>query len=270
MIVVLKLLQKNGYIKTLDMQFQTFDNLGVKIEHFLIDDINFDISFEYKINNHNINNIQNVFIQDICIYDENNNVIYKEECEKSMSNFGIADTMGYSKIRKISDNTFKNTFFAQSNNFPKSKKIYIEFNNIIFNCKNENKLFKGLWKFEVEVPENMINRETITYKCVSNNSEGDISIKNLKLSNTGLILQADSIYSETLDKAKISIVVNNNKYNPNNNLFDIDINKNSLINKTQRIYTFNLTKYDIPNEIIVKVKDRNNKRNITFIREENK
>ncbi len=261
---------KNGYVQTLDIPFQTFDNLGVKIDHFLIDDINFDISFEYEINNYDIKDIKNVFIQDICIYDENNNVIYMEENEKSNSISNIADTMGYSKIRKASDNTFKNTFFAQSNNFPKSKKIYIEFSNIILNCKNENKTIQGIWKFEIKVPENMIDRENIGYKCISNNNEGNISIKNIKLSNTGLILQADSNSYDILDKAKINIIANGKKYKSNNNLFDINIKENLLTNKTQRIYTFNITKYDIPNEIIVKVKYGNSERDITFIKDENK
>lgn len=261
---------KNGYVQTLDVPFQKFDNLGIKIDQFLIDDINFDISLEYEISDYDIKNIKNVFIQDICIYDENNNVIYMEENEKSNSHTNIADTTGYSKIRKVSDNTFKTTFFAQSNNFPKSKKIYIKFSNVILNCKNENKIIKGMWNFEIEVSESMINRENIDYKCISNNSEGNISIKNMKLSNTGLILQADSNSYDRLDKTKIKIIANGKEYKSNNNLYDINIKENLFTNKAQRIYTFNITKYDIPNEIIVKVKYDNSERDITFIKDENK
>ena len=62
---------------------------------------------------------------------------------------------------------------------------------------------------------------------------------------------------------------NGNEYKSNNNLFDINIKENSRTNKIQRIYTFNVTKYDIPNEIVVKVKDGNTERNITFIKDEN-
>lgn len=254
---------KNGYIQKIDEPIQTFDGLGIKIKYFLMDDINLDIAFEYIANNDYVKDIKNVFIKDLYIYDNDNNVIYREENENNK-----ADTIGYSKVAKTSNNTFENTFFGQSSNFPKSKKIYVEFNKVILNCKNENKAINGTWKFEIEVPEIMINRETILYKCISSNNEEDITIDNVKLSNTGLILEASSSNNETLNKAVISVIANNNKYKANNNLFDINIKENIPAKRIQRIYTFNITKYDAPNEIKVIIKNKGNECNMTFIKDE--
>lgn len=249
----IELATQNGYVENLDMPMQTYDNLGIKIDNFLIDDINLDISFEFMLYNFNIKNIRDINLLNLRIYDENNNILYKVNnnmvyTEDTEVENMIAKTMGYSKVQTVSDSTFKNTFFAQSTNFPKSKKIYVEFNKVLLHCKNEDKYIDGKWKFEIDVPENMINRESINYKCISNNNNEDIIIDNMKLTNTGLILETnlEKIYKD------ITLIINNNKYKTSNNV--LAINKEDM-NKIRYILNYNITNYDIPNEIKVKIKD---------------
>lgn len=258
----LNIAAENGYIQTLDTEWQEFDGLKVKVNKFLIDDINLDISFEYKVNKE-INEIKNIYIQDLSIYDENDNLLYSEK-EKN-ENKAIAQTIGYSKIVKIGEG-FENTFFAQSDNFPRSKKIFITFNNVILNCKHENVEKKGNWKYEIDILPEMIERKNINYKAISNNNNGNIVIKNMKMTNTGLIVNAESSDNKTLDNAKITVIVDNNKFNANSNIFEKNVKQKA--NRTEYIYTYNLTKYNSPKQITVRIKEKNKEKDIIFIKDE--
>ena len=259
----LNIANENGYIQTLNMESQEYEGLSINIDKFLIDDINMDISFEYKVNNEKLKDIKNIYIQDLYVYDENNNILFKEK-EKNDEN-SIAQTSGYSKIRKDGE-MLKNTFFAQSDNFPKSKIIFIEFSNVILNCTKDNIEINGSWKFEINVTDNMINRENINYKDISNNNYNkNITIKSMKLTNTGLIIDAEAPNNEILDKAKIDIIVNGKKIKANSNVFERNPKEDK--NSTEYIFTYNLTKYDVPNQIIVHIKDKKDEREIIFIKD---
>lgn len=261
----IELAVQNGYIQNVDTNIQTYDGLGIKIKSFLMDDINLDIAFEYKVDSNivNIDDIKDICIQDIIIYDEKNNIINNSKNYAYKNN--IAETTGYTKVKKVSNETFENTFFAQANNFPNSKKLYIEFENVIFRCKKDIKKFNGEWKFELDVPENMINREEVLYKCISDNNTGEIIVNEVKLTNTGLIIQVGPNSEELLNKTDIIIIVDNNKYKANNNLYSNL--ENIELSKIKRTYPFNLTIYDVPNEIIVKIKNSKENKELVYVKD---
>lgn len=258
----LQIANENGYIQTLNIEEQYANGLGIKLNEFLIDDINMDISFEYRTDKYNISDIKDIFIQDLIIYDNDNNLLYKEGDNQNY----ISQTMGYTKIQKLGKNSFKNTFFAQSDSFPNSKELYIEFTNVILNCKKDNISINGNWKFKINVSDKMIYRKNIMYRAISNNNNGNITIKDLKLTNTGLIANIVAENSETLNKAQITAIINGKKYKTNNNVFEKDIRKNK--NYIEQIYTFNLTKYDLPEEIKIRIKEQNIEKDIIFIKYE--
>lgn len=255
---------ENGYLEKVDVPYQEYGGLSVNIDKFLIDDINMVVSFSYKINIDNLKYVKNIYIQDLYIFDENNNILFNENNNGNV----IAQTSGYSKVQK-ENNSLKNTFFAQSDNFPKSKKIFIEFDNVILNYGKSNTEIKGNWKFEINVTNNMVTRENINYKCISNNNYNkNITVKSMKLTNTGLIINAKASNNEILNKAKIEVIVDNKTIKANNNVFEKNLNDDK--NKTEYIYTYNLTKYDAPNQIIVQIKYQNEKREMIFIKDEEK
>lgn len=261
----IELAAQNGYIYNLDMEMQTFENLGIRVKNFLIDDINLDIVFEYKIDNNNIKieNIKNICIKDMLIYDENKNIIEKSANYDYKNN--IAETSGTTKPKKISNTLFESTCFYQSNNFPNARKIYIEFSTVIFNCKKENKEFVGNWKFEIDVPAIMINRTEILYKCISDNKVGDVTVNNIKLINTGLRLELSSNDEDLLYKTKVSLIINGTKYKPNNTVYTVK--EDIYLEKIEKIVPFNLTMYDTPNEIIVKLKNKHENKEVKLIKE---
>ena len=258
----LNLATENGYIQTLDMENQEFNGLSISISKFVIDDINIDILFEYKENNI-IQNIKNIYIQDLTIVDEDNNLLHTSgELENHNK---ISQTSGYSKTIKERE-IYKNTFFAQSDNFPKSKKIFVKFKKVTLANEKNSKQINGNWNFEIDVAEYMVNRENINYKAISNSNNNNIIINNMKLTNTGLIINAEAQNSEILNNAKITAIVNDEEIIANDNVFE----KNPSFNKklVEYVYTFNLTKYDAPKEITIKIKDNNKESKIIFLKNE--
>lgn len=259
----LNIATENGYIQNLDIVSKEYQGLSIGIDKFIIDDINMDISFEYKINNESYKDIKNIYIQDLYVYDENNNILFKEK-ENTAENV-IAKTSGYTKIKKYGD-TFKNTLFLQSDNFPKSTKIFIKFNNVILNCTKNNIEVNGEWNFEINVAENMINRKTIKYKDISNsNYNKNIKIQNMKLTNTGLIINVETLNDEILNDSKIELIINNQKIKANNNVFEKDPKVSKKVK--EYIFTYNLTKYDAPDQIKVQIKNKKEEREIIFIKD---
>ena len=254
---------QNGYIYNINSEIQKYDDLGISIENFLMDDINMEISFNFQLSQEKQRGLKDIYIQDLQIYDEKNEVIFSEK-EKN-ENKSITETSGYSKIKK-DNGILKNTFFAQSDSFPKSKMIYINFNNVVLNYKNKNIMITGKWNYEISVPDKMVNRKNIEYIPISNNAYGNISIKNVKLANTGLIVTAMANDSKILDKAKIELRVDNKLLKYNSNVFER--NPQNKSENTEYIYTFNILQSNAPKQLTLKVKDNKKERKIIFIKNE--
>ena len=249
----IELATQNGYIENLENYFQSYNGLEIKVNSFLMDDINLIISFYFKIDNFKIEDIKNLSISDFTILDEENNIIYSD---KNSAN-SLTKTIGFNKVKKTSNNTFTDTFFAMSDDYPNSKKLYIEFNNVLLNCKKENININGNWKFEIDVPQKMINREELLFKCNQNNTVGDITVGSIKVTNSGSLIEISSNSEESLNKAKITIKVDGKEYKITNNMFD-NISQDGSDKITRFIYC-NLTKYEKIDKIVVEIKNGNQK-----------
>ncbi len=254
----IELATQKGYIETLENDFQNYNGLGIKVNSFLMDDINLIISFDFIIDNVKIDEIKNLSISDFTILDEKNNIIYSD---KNSAN-SLTKTIGFNKVKKTSNNTFTDTFFAMSDDYPNSNKLYIEFNNVILNCKKENININGMWKFEIDVPQKMINREELLFNCNQNNTVRDITVGSIKVTNSGLLIEISSNSEESLNKAKIKIKVDGKEYKITNNIFD-NISQDGSDKITRFIY-FSLTKYDEIDKIVVEIKNGNQKGEFIF------
>lgn len=248
---------QNGYIQRIDEEYQTYNGLSVKIDKILMDDINLDISFNFKSND--INDIKNINICNLFIYDDNNNILYdyKNQTES------IAKIIGYTKIEQETNNSFNNTFFALSENFPHSNKLFIEFNSIILHKSNEDISINGLWRFEIDILDKMVNRTEDVYNCCTNNIIGDITLGSLKITDTGTLLEIKSNNEESLNEVEIVLNVDNKKYKANNNIITIISDES---NDIIRFIPYTLNKYDSPNKITVEIKVGVKKQSIEFVK----
>lgn len=247
---------KNNYIQDVNIA-QTSDNLTIKIDKFIIDDINMDIGLEISSSKYDLENVKNIYIRDLKITDENNNQIFTET-EKQSNN--IALTYGYTKIENKNNNTISNAIFLKSNNFPKSKTIYIYFSEIELHYKNKDLIINGLWNYNFDVKEEMEERSNIEYDIVSENvkinkNNDYLKISSVKLTNTGLIFYVESNNIALLNKMKFYLNINSNKVYANND--KIENIKNHKENSVEYIYNFPITKYDTPNnfELVIDSKD---------------
>lgn len=199
-------------------------NVKVKIDEFLMTDsclsLDFYFEFENKIcdyvslgelinGNVDYEGSHIISLSDLFIVDENNEVLYfnrwdcenfKKYCEENNMKFDYPDydVIGMSSIAReynkdaetLGVNEICN--ISSTNKFPNSKKINIYFTKIdLINNESHSRTenfrnitLKGDWKFSLDVPENMYNRTSDSYRVVSCDNE-DFNVYEAKLTDIG-------------------------------------------------------------------------------------
>lgn len=192
-------------------------NTKVEITDFIMDDLNIstgiDFNIDTKINESiNINEIKSIFLEDLIVTDENENVLFcmdrerlKKYCKEN--NLNIDEFENSEKYYNCGLNNFiqaksseiglislQYNMYSGSESFPRSHKLKFEFTkialegNLVENNKiveNINKaVLEGNWKIEVNVPEKMYNRTSINYKKVETDNK-DFEVYAAKVSDTG-------------------------------------------------------------------------------------
>jgi hypothetical protein len=92
-----------------------------------------------------------------------------------------------------------------SNNFPKSKKLIINFDKIILTNKNSNEkiAIEGSWNLEVDLPKTMYSRETMVYN-VKDCTSDDIIVTKAQVSNTAMKFELVTRWGEPVYTEKDS------------------------------------------------------------------
>ena len=123
----------NGYVQNVDMDFITYNNIGVKVDYVLMDNNNLDISFVYKYYDDNIE-IDNISFNTLSIKDENNNMLFWLSENAIPNNDGIVllDTNAkFNNIEKnIENKTIRSSLLLTSENFPNSQILTISISSI--------------------------------------------------------------------------------------------------------------------------------------------
>lgn len=182
---------EKGYIQNTNMDFIESNGVSVKVDNILMDDYNLDIVFEVKTEK-DIESIYNIKMPDLIIYDENNKLIfcsdnknlYEEFCKKHNIEFSEMNmknnltNRGYQiEVIEREDKSIKFLFKMYSEEYPKSKKLTLDFKNIELILNNRDvQEFKGNWKIEIELPEKIYNREVILYNVKDNSDKENNTI----------------------------------------------------------------------------------------------
>ena len=203
---------QNGYVHVIEQE--KINGIGTNIStiEFLMDDTNistkFSLEFEEEVKEKlNIENIKSIELSDLIITDENNIVLYcasekvlEEFCKNNdldYKTFKDSDNYFYCGINKILEpysggdiiNLTYNIYLGNlESNYPKSKNLKYQFHSIklVENNQSEDdyKILEGDWEINIDVPETMYNRSSITYKLL-NCSDENIDITTAKVSDTG-------------------------------------------------------------------------------------
>ena len=280
----------NGYLADANTEYQNADGIEIKVDSFLMDDNNFDMNFKVKLSDkYNIRNMMfGMDIYDLKIVDENgkkvfatNQIeteemrIYKTEQEaKENYDAYCGSSSSYAEIIGENELMYHLTATQSETSFPKSKKLFVTFSRIhVRKDQYEqplNEWYKGNWNFELDVPEEMYNRDIEIYKVKSCSDENTI-VEDATLSNTSFRISIplsttdkvdyellktstpQSIYDklafqkeyvETSDGKKFEISMDgNNGYGVPTGTTQIESYKQS----------FNLTKYDATDELKVHI-----------------
>lgn len=279
----------NGYIQYVNMKYINSNGVKVKVTEILMDDYNLSMMFYIEIPEiENIEEIYDVNLSNLIITDDKDNIIvaefentdkYHEFCKErnmeiSYNNIAYSNGAFEGKIISKFNKDIEYMYKTYSDNFPKSKKLIINFDKIILSNKtsNEKTVIEGDWNIEVNLPEEMYNRETLIYSAKSYSKE-DILIKSVKVSNTGTKIELitkwgapvyteedseeekerkiEEFFSNTHSVQNILVkneyIENSNgeKFYPVVNSSDGNGGYNQMFNGMLRYWqTFNLTKYD--------------------------
>lgn len=214
---------------------------NVKIDTFLMDDlnlsVNFNLEFDEEINKSiNLNNIRKIELRDLIITDEQNRIIYsmttKEVFEEYCKNHSLQYTFGefnenymnnglncFIKYRYPTTNKISLVYNMYADGFPKSQKLNFTFSKILIkeldeNEKEKSTILTGDWNINLNVPEKMYNRNSISYKVIScSNNDFDITtafatdtgfevgiiIDNMKTPESYLQLSSEEIKKEIIE-----------------------------------------------------------------------
>lgn len=229
---------ENGYISTQNKEFVNVDNIGasVKIEDFLMDDINLSASLTFEFDDNivqtiDFDKINNVEIRNFIVRDEENRIIYSDLDEEEFTKYCETYNLNYTYnqfndsymnngvnmfVETKQDNFLRLIYNMSSENFPKSKKLYFTINSIqmieIQDDKQIEYTINGLWQVEVNVPEEMYNREKEYYRVVSC-SNPDFEVYAASVSDTGFELGIiiSNIEKPEFDEEKMKMYISRNE-----------------------------------------------------------
>lgn len=201
-------------------------NVSVKVDEFLMDDVNLSVNFTFefddKVNDvFDIDNVQIIKVQDIMIFDDENRIIYTNCNENDFERLCKEYNLDYNfeeyylnynpsiynqliNYDKENNNIKYNlNLRAQKNYFPNSKKLNIVFSKIMLEryinngedvnngelLENKSVILTDNWNITLDVPEKMYNRKNVKYKVVSV-SHPDFEFVSAIASETGLKFNA--------------------------------------------------------------------------------
>lgn len=177
----------------------------VSVKDFTMDNYNLSISFEVELSEKakdliSADEIVDINFPDLIVSDENNNVLYcmnqntlDDFCKEKNVNYttnsaneiifinsGVGTFIESKEENKV--NVVYAIYTAEEATYPKSKKLNIELNSINISKKeaslgDEEITLSGDWKYSLEVPEQIYNREEISYKQKSTGNESYKLIK---------------------------------------------------------------------------------------------
>ena len=190
---------EHGYIDYPNIEYIDSNGTEITINKVLMDDYNLCIEFSINISESiKVENLEEFEFTDMIITDENKKILYCEDEETFKSycqdnnlkyewkkdNENYINTGGNKYVSSVNGNTLYLTYNLCASNFPKSKKLFINLTQILYN----NNIIKGNWQIEYDVPEKFYKREEIIYyvkKC----SSDKIQIEHVIVSETSTKLQ---------------------------------------------------------------------------------
>lgn len=190
-------------------------NTEIKVENMLMDDYDLNFTFSVKLDdNIDISRIARLWLPDILITDENNNILictekylFEDFCSENNLDYKYNEFNEHhmnsgcdvrTKTPLSENHTAEITynFKASVYPYPKSKKLYIYIPKInmckdVVNYEKVDVILNGNWKINFDVAEKFYNRESIVY-TVKSCSDEKINVTQACVYNTGMVFEFTS------------------------------------------------------------------------------
>lgn len=205
---------EKGYMQEVNMDYIQNNNIDIKVDYILMDDFNLDIMFNIGLKE--LKELSSIKLNNIVISDENGNILltefndrdkYLEFCRKNkIENTDNYIALGYYNYSSLTydyqNSTYLYSYIVRSENFPKSKKLHIAFDEIVLfsgNIVNKEILhsINGNFELDIDLDEKIYNRETLIYNleyCNDNN----LKLLNAAVSETGMKIGFQTIWGDPI------------------------------------------------------------------------
>lgn len=205
----------NGYVQNVDMDFITYNDVGVKVDYLLMDDHNLDISFVYKYYGKVIN-LKNMKYASLTIKDEENNILCFISEDTTNTNVLATSVDSTSEQQFIDSTTIRDSLLVNSKEFPRCQTLFLEISKMTLELDEEIKNINGNWNFSINIDDKLVTRNSYEYSSTDNPY-----IDNVKTSITAtslsIDLQLNTLFDETTLYTRNAITLkdeNNNTYRP--------------------------------------------------------
>lgn len=223
---------ENGYIQYIDMNYAYSNDIGVKVNYVIMSNYNLNILFDFNFKKELPEDVSDIKVGNLFIYDENNNIIccsYNEKLAKKFlksKNIKYSGNAVYMSLEsgwsagtvEITPSHIKYIGQVRSiKGFPNSKKLFISFDYISIN-DSEKPYVRGNWSLELDLSEKFYDRETKEYVLAEPNEF--IKLKQATVTDTLMqityIPLKEEIYSTFINKLDYYIIdANGQKYDLN-------------------------------------------------------
>ena len=244
---------QNGYYLDTNNDYIISNEVGAKIESFLIDEYNFNINISIKFDsNYNLDEmipkerIEELYydITDLIVVNEKDEIVFGTTPifgETFLDEYAYSGSIE-SSTEKINSNEmiihFRGTDFEK---IPKSKKLLISFSEIKLINKNDDKKsisYNGEWNFEIDVPSSMSDSKVIEYRLVSINDE-NYKLESAEVSDTGFRIKLYNPIKSTITLHKTDRVETSD-----GKVYFQQMNGAQEYGDNHYLQTFDLTRYN--------------------------
>jgi len=280
------------YIQNLNMEYNTKDNLSIKIDSICVDDFKIQLNFNYLYDKP-ITSAESKIV----IKDENNNLIFKIDDfelvnyyeyifkKEDRQKYGDTVTNGKTIVNNIDNkdeiqqtqltikhessyqNITKNNLKRNlelftdidSEKFPKSKKIYILLEDVVLkNGSNIVKEIKEKWEFEVILNEKILKRKNEIYTQKEQNiSNKEFRVIKAESSNTQFMIKI--YYSGEDDLHKVINIADLGEiqiYDVHNNRY-VNAQAIEILNNNVIKVNYNIDKNTLLDKVLIRIKNFN-------------
>lgn len=214
---------ENGYIQQERMEYVYDNDIGIKVDSLVLDDLNLNISFNFESKKDDIKSIR---FDNFSITNDNNKVVFRSKFEYSetLEELPLYNFLNWgNESIKLSETTFEDSILLglrpESEDFTE---LYFDVKSLQLTYMDDSKeILEGAWNFKVTIKDEMRKSSNTIYNMSEKNETLESCI--LKISNTGAILEfktKEKISMSTYEKESaflgdlIYLSSNEKKYKP--------------------------------------------------------